>query len=261
MAIPTADTRPSFPYNQESIVGGVYYAQMLENQICEWNLKIEREGTCSSSNILPIFSYVNWKPTTYEETKEVINDGFGGQQVILKKIEPIYRFETFCSESVLKNFYLMSASAVEWKFTSSETIPDVIVVFDLSVSHSVITDKLFKVTVDFKTEEEDESVFGITGCCRNVYEEAPYDNPCDPSTLNLEEVKAHQQFVASGNTVVIPESPDEVLAVFKDNVHIVKGATYMGYTDAGATVTLSENVLTNNPNGGETVLILYKVIT
>ena len=260
MSIPTADTRPYYPNIQKDIPSGIIYAQFLETKICDWNLKISIDGDCTAAEILPIHMYVNWLTTTYEETKEVISDGFGGEQVVLKKIQPVFEFQTFCSEAILDAFYRMSAASVIWELETNDDLPVELEIYDLSVSHTEIAPKVYRVNVTFKSMEEGEAAFGITGCCRALYEEAPYEDPCDPiDNENCSEVEAFTEFKTSGNTLSLPELPDEVLAVFKDNIRLREGSSFLGYTVSGSTITLSEAVSTNNPDEGEEIHVLYKV--
>ena len=170
--------RPSFPSTSIPIPEGVDYASQTQAQVCDWNLKIEQSGDCDNGSINDVYMVVNWLTTTYQETRESIDDGFGMAHNVMKRIDPIYRFETFCTDNVLDVFYRLSMSTNEWTLSNNDPLPDSIDIIDLQISHTEVAPKVFRVTAEFRSLESGEEPFGLTGCCRQLYQEAPYEDPC-----------------------------------------------------------------------------------
>jgi hypothetical protein len=171
-------TRPYFP-NDTINVPELVYPRFSAEDVCDWNVKLSVDSDCVSAGVdaLNIYLKADWKSVKFEKERETIEDGKGGKETSQVRVDPVYSFVTYVDEYILWYFYQIVYQSKKLIITlPSDTYIEGI---EADVEHEEIHPGVHKVTISYKTADEYHTAYGLTGCCRPLYVEAPYESECD----------------------------------------------------------------------------------
>jgi hypothetical protein len=172
--------RPNYPWDQIPDPGFKFLAQFDEDDLCDHNLSLAIDHeSCPVMTISDIFLRVEWLPVEFRETKEEEPDGFGSTRIKMRAVNVFHVFTTWCDLSMRTPIYelILGNNAV---LVSNGTTTISGFNFEIEEEKFGALD-LFKLTIKFEClGVNGQDPFGVTGCCRPIYEEAPYDDECPP---------------------------------------------------------------------------------
>lgn len=149
------------------------------------NFRISIDGDCFTESMNPILFKGEFEPITFEKTEEVTEDGFGGEKTILKRVDRIYNLKTFADLNFVNHFHNLAAGAEYFKIEDLIGSAADIEIYKLEVEVNPLGRNLYEVILSFKTELAGHKAVGLAGCCKPLYEEAPYEDDCpDPGNGN-----------------------------------------------------------------------------
>ena len=191
--------RPYFP-NDTLDVPVINYPRFTEAEVCNWNVKIMPTGDCMNDDVsaLEIYMKAEWNAVQFLKERETIEDGYGGKDTSQIRVDPVYSFTTWADEYILWYFYqvIYKSATVQVILDDASYIDGV----EVDVEHEEVHKGVYKVTVSYQTKEAYHTAFGLTGCCRPLYEDAPFETcetneteidnnvpPCDDVTFSVSE--------------------------------------------------------------------------
>lgn len=172
-----------WPFQTRQVTDSIFLAAFSFDPDCELPmLELSQDECIGDHTVAPIFFKPTFRPVEYENNEEFQEDGFGGEKLILRRVERIYPVVTYCDKSFLKYFYEMIYSSDQMNLRIVDSSPpanDTILIYSVSIKESEIGENLFEITITYKTKDlQQHGPFGIKSCCNPLYEEAPYEDPC-----------------------------------------------------------------------------------
>lgn len=201
--------RPYFPFDSPEVPGRIRYASFNDQVLCDWNFKLEHDGECLSDPIVsPIYIVGNVQTPTYDKYTEVEEDGLGTTHTSIKRVQPVFAIITMADEYMLRYFYEMMAKSLRHKITSGGDNPIEIEIYDLDVEHETVAPHVHRVTITYRSDDENSKAVGIAGCCTPLYDDAPYEecpsddpgsdpDPIDCSELDITVVRSGDDLIST----------------------------------------------------------------
>lgn len=169
--------RPYWPFDEMEIPLSQLNAAFSTEGLCYYNLTISQDENCGTYTVADIYAWVEFLPVEYEESEEFIEDGYGVQRLLSRAITPNMGFAVIVDEYMKKFFYELFYSS-EFVMLTDLVAVTPLKVYGAKITSETLDDGLYRLTVRYKSDEQGSSTFGTAGCCRPLYEEAPYEDGC-----------------------------------------------------------------------------------
>lgn len=172
-------TATRWNFDSDGLYKGTLMASETVGDMCDPYITLTvPPADCNQDTSNPLHIEAQWLPIKYETEEEFTANGFEQLKLLKKVVKQIHGFE-FVADEHLKGLIYKIAYGSETLTLTDKDLVD-FTIHEITVKDTPVNEEqdLFIVTVTFKTSTAGLTDFGASGCCLDLYTEAPYEDPC-----------------------------------------------------------------------------------
>ena len=163
---------------------------MTPNDLSCSNVQLTADPDSCRGETFEFRGMAQWQALEFEDEVEIEENGFGGKTLLNKITKQIHSFKCVMDErdySVLKRISSQEETMQLKAINDSGTVTDTDIIESMDVQGEQIYENVYEITFTFEVRSQgndgfEKMAFGTNGCCVDLYENAPFEDPCDPGS-------------------------------------------------------------------------------